>query len=545
MPNFSFLKKICAGLLPVSLFLAPTFIATAQRSGRIPSEKPALIIGLVLDQMRPDQIYRYWDKFGDDGFRKLVDNGTVMRQAGFHYNNTQPAPGCATIATGAQPSVHGIVSDSWYEMLKDGLIHCTDDKSVKPVGGAFEQGQYSPHNILVSSLGDEIKLAGKDNKVFSIGWSNECAIISGGHSANGAFWIDSRSGRWMTSSYYCEMLPGWLNKFNEKGFPDIYLERIWEPLLPLEEYTGYAVNKSISLPVDLERESRIDRNTRNYSMLRDTPYGNTMVLNMAMNLIYEEQMGKDEHVDYLIINLPAIGAVAKKYGRESVELEDAFLRLDQDIALLLSSLDEWVGKNRMLIYLTATHGMNQDIKYLKNAKMPAGEFDGNQALSLLRAYLNARFGRGNWVKSYYENQVFLNRSLIEDSRLSIDDIRNEVANFMIQFEAVAHAISATTITSSYFPGGINSLLQNGYNAKRSGDVMIVLRSGWSMKGQHREGTGYNYGRKVPLIWYGWKVRRKTIHREVDMSDIAPTISYFLDISVPDASTGKPILDMLE
>jgi len=324
--------------------------------------------------------------------------------------------------------------------------------------------------------------------------------------------------------------------------------------MPVEDYTEYSVYtnkegqqvaKSTYLPLDLDKASRIDRHTRNYSMLKRTPYGNTLILNMAMNLIHEEQLGKDKNTDYLIISLPAIGAVAEEFGRESIELEDVFLHLDQDIAHLLGSLDEWIGKNSLLIFLTAAHGMNQDIEYLKDAKLPAGAFDANQALSLLRAYLNIKHGRGNWVKSYYENQIYLNRSLIEDSKLSLNDMRHEIANFMIQFEAVAHTITANTISSTYFPEGINALIQNGYNSKRSGDVMIVLRSGWSLKGEKRKGTGYNYDRKVPLVWYGWKVGRKEIYREVDMADIVPTISYFLNIPVPDASTGKPILDMLE
>lgn len=526
-----------------------------QQSNRIPSEKPELIIGLIIDQMRPDQLYRYWDKFGDDGFKKLMNNGTVMNQAGYHYYNTQSGPGYTTIATGTQPSVHGIVSNDWYEILKDESTHCTGDISVTAVGGHFELGQYSPRNLMVSTFSDEMKLSGtSQTKVYSIGWSNESAILSGGHSADASFWIDPLSGKWMTSSYYKDSLPVWVQEFNEKNFADIYLERIWRPLLPVEEYTEYFVDNSDAenplirkshLPIDLEKSSRIDRKTRDYSMLRETPFANTLMLDMAMTLLHEKQLGKDKYTDYLAINLPAMGPVSERYGQASIELEDAFLRLDQDLAHFISSVDEMIGKNKVLIFLTATHGMNKEPEYLKYRKLPAGEFDGKQALSLLRSYLNVKLGRGEWVKAYYENQIYLNRILIEDSKKSLDELRNEVANFMIQFDAVAHSTSATTISSSYFPGGSNALIQKGYNPKRSGDVMVVLRSGWVLKGLSRMGTGYNYDRKVPLIWYGWKIGKNVIYRDIDIADIAPTISFFLNIPMPNACTGKPILDMLD
>lgn len=546
-----YMRKILLGSLLISILHS----SIGQQSDRIPSEKPELIIGLIMDQMRSDQLYRYWDKFGDDGFKKLMNSGTVMNQAGFHYYNTQSGPGYATIATGTQPSVHGIVSNDWYGILKDDLTHCTGDISATAVGGHFELGQYSPGNLMVSTFSDEMKLSGNSQtKVYSIGWSNESAILSGGHAADAAFWIDPLNGKWMTSSHYKDSLPAWVQQFNEKKFPDIYLERIWSPLLPLEEYTEYFVYNSDAdnpiirksyLPIDLEKSSRIDRRTRDYSMLQETPFGNTLILDMAMTLLHEKQLGKDQYTDYLAINLPAMGPVSERYGQESIELEDVFLRLDQDLAHFLSSLDDLIGKNKVLIFLTATHGMNNDPKYLKYRKLPAGEFDGKQALSLLRSYLNVKLGRGEWIKGYYENQIYLNRVLIEDSKISLDEVRKEIANFMIQFEAVAHATSATTISSSYFPGGPNALIQKGYSPKRSGDVMVVLRSGWGLKGQSRMGTGYNYDRKVPLIWYGWKVGKNVIYRDIDIADIAPTISFFLNIPMPDACTGKPILDMLE
>ncbi len=550
MKHFSAQKTIAC----LTVFLM-SVIGAAQQPARIPTERPELIIGIVLDQMRPDQIHKYWDKFGPGGFKKLMNNGTVSMQAGFHYYNTQSAPGSATIATGTQPAVHGIVSDDWFELLHEDMTHATADPSVSSAGGSYENGKYSPVNLLVSTLGDGLKLSTRSqSKVYGIGLENEMAVLSVGHAADAAFWFDTERGNWITSSFYRDSLPEWLTLFNDKRFPDLYLDRSWTPLLPGQPDSLYLPDSLQTrngfdgirgFPYDLSRISRIDRRTKDYSYLLCTPFGQTLTMDLAQTLILEEGLGQDEHPDMIMINLSTPGAVAVRFGSGSREMEDVFLRLDRDLEHLLTNVENHIGENRILVFLTATHGMQMEPKYLESLKLPVGRFSRQQALSLLRSYLNVKYGKGEWVKGYYGNSIFLNRTLIEDSQIKLNELRMQVANFMVQFAAVTDAVSATTLSAGEFSENIRGFVQNGYHPKRSGDVLIVLRSGWTLDEPGRTGTGYNYDRKVPLIWYGWKIGKRSIYRDIDMADIAPTLSFFLNIPPPDAASGSPILELLE
>ena len=536
-------------------FLIACINISAQQPAQIPTDKPALIVGLVLDQMRPDQINQYWDKFGDGGFRKLMNHGSVMTQAAYRYYNTQHAPGIATIVTGAQPAVHGVVSNDWFELLREDMIHCTSDETAMAIGGSFENGQYSPKNMLVSTIGDELKLSSRSqSRVFGIGMRHEAAILSAGHSADAAYWFDTESGQWMSSSHYLDSLPQWLRTFNEKALPDMYLERRWEPLYPIGDHdarlpdtlqTRYPLGGFTGFPYDLNKISRIDRNTKNYHILQYTPFANTLTMDLALSMLFEEQLGEDDTPDLLMVNVGGLGIAASQFGSESVEFEDVLLRLDQDLAHFIETVEQKVGKHRVLFFMTATHGMHSEQKYKAALKLPGGQFDRNQALALLKSYLNVKYGQGDWVKGYYGNSIFLNRQLIEDSEIPLSEMQSMVANFLVQFAAVAETITSTALSNGEFSKNVRGLVQNGYHPKRSGDIIVILRSGWTLDNPIRTGTGYNYDRKIPLVWYGWKIGKRSIYRDLDMTDVAATLSFFLDIPPPDAASGSPILELVE
>jgi len=351
-----------------------------------------------------------------------------------------------------------------------------------------------------------------------------------------------------------DSIPSWLLVFNEKKLPDTYLERTWQPLYPAAQYdkilpdtlqTRYPLGGSKGFPYDLKKISRIDRNTKNYQILLSTPFANTLTMDLALSLLYEEQLGVDDVPDLLMVNLNGLGTVAGRFGPESLEFEDVLLRLDQELAHFIQTVEQQVGKHRTLFFLTATHGMHSEVKYKAALKLPGGHFDRNQALSLLRSYLNVRFGQGNWVKGYYGNSIFLDRQLIEDSRIPLSEMQAQVAGFMVQFAAVAETMTSTALSNGEFSENVRGLVQNGFHQKRSGDVMVILRSGWTLDNPVRTGTGYNYDRKIPLIWYGWKIGKRSIYRDVDMADIATTLAFFLDIPSPDAASGSPILELIE
>lgn len=544
-----FLKVVIVGFL-FSLF---SFYGYAQKTKKVLSSPPSLVVGLIIDQLRPDQIYKYWDKYSENGFKRLLTSGVEVKQASYNYFNTSLSTGNASIITGALPSSHGIVSCEWFELLNDKLVFCTDDPSVKAVGGSFENGPFSPREIQVSGFGDELKLSNRGySKVFGIGLNHISAILSSGQSADAAYWFDYNMGDWMTSTYYQEKLPAWLKSLNEKKMGDVYLDRTWEPLLKVEKSlekkasakrSSRELFKSKSFPYDLGKLSNRGKEDRNYSWLKYTPFGNAITMDLALMLVMEEKLGKDKYPDYLAVNFNTMGSVAEIFGQESAEMEDLMIRFDIQLAHFIESIENLLGKKNILIYLTASRGMSKDMEYKKELNLQQGLFKRGQSLSLLKSYLNVKYGKGKWVRGFYGNQIYLNRVLIEDSKISLDEMRDQVASFLVQFSGVSHAISASFLNSGSSVRGLAALVQNGYSQKRSGDVFLVLKPGWQMDSDNRNGTGYSFDRNVPLIWYGWRVNPTVIYRKIDMADIAPTISILLNIPFPDASSGNPIMEL--
>ena len=527
----------------------------AQSPDRIPPEKPRLIITMVVDQMRYDFISRYWDKFGENGIRKLVGSGTFCKNASFSYLVNETAVGQATIATGAVPADHGIIADKWYNNLRGEVVDCAGDEKVRTVGGSYESGRYSPRKLLASTIGDEIHLASNfRSKVIGLALDPAAAVLSAGHSADYAFWYDGETGHWVTSSYYTDSLPSWVREFNDKSLPETYLSRSWTTLLPLSSYTESGSDTSIFeqgikgrsvFPYDLDRMSREKHKGRDFSLLKLTPYGNVLTMDFATVVVMNEKLGQDDYTDYLAIGFSTNENIGKYFGSNSVEMQDAMLRLDRDIAHFMEFIDQFVGIQNTLVILTSDHGQAYTPAYLTANRIPSGDFNPYSALSLLGSYLNAVYGKGDWIRFYSGQQIYLNHELIESSGISYQDIQEKTAQFMIQFEGVSNAVTSYTLQTTNFSEGIFLKMQNGYHQKRSGDVIINLSPGWVEKNTgdsyHSSYLGDNH---VPLVWYGWKIKRSVLTRPVRMTDIAPTISYFLDIARPNASSGEIILELV-
>ena len=534
-----------------------SFSCFAQNSTKIPPEKPKLIIGIVISQMRYDYIYRYWDKFEEKGIKKLITRGTLCKNSSFNYLFSQEGVGHSSIATGTVPANHGIVSKEWYLNLKDKILQNIEDEKQETIGGSNEAGKYSPKSLLSTTYSDELRLSNNfKTKVFSISMEAAPAILSGGHTANGAYWFDRESGNWITSTYYADSLPLWVNDFNEKRFPDTYLEREWNTLLPIDEYseslpddnnyeTGIEGRKTF--PYSLPELNKTKKRKKNYNILRLTPFGNTLIKDFAISTIINEELGKDEFTDVITIAFTATENIGNLFGPNSVEIEDAFLRLDREISHFLSFIDEDIGKENTLIYLTSDHGVAQVPTYLSDFKIPSGYFNQKGAISLLKSALNNVYGKGDWIKAYHSQQIYLNRTLIEDAKIPLVEIQDYTAQFILQFSGVANTITSTTLQTTNFTSGIFEKIQNGFNQKRSGDVIINLKAGWVEQGygSTNHNSSYSYDSRIPLIWYGWKIGRSTILRPVDIIDIAPTISTFLDITYPNSCTGIPVLELIE
>jgi hypothetical protein len=525
----------------------------AQKRKPMPTERPQLIIGIVIEDMRYDYLFRFWDNFGEGGFKKLIEEGSLCRNASYNYMLTQTAPGFATIATGCEPVVHGVVSDDWYLQLQDQTVNAVFDAKEKPVGSNQAKANYSPRNLLTTTFTDEMKLFNNNrSKIISVALNPAPAILSAGHMGNAAYWFDDESGQWITSSYYMDTLPGWVDTFNLKKFPDLYLQREWLPMLAEERYragsekgqsntTGFAGDNTFGKTINsfLKKEKQ-------YTRLKSTPFGISLTKDFAISAIVDEKLGQDDYTDYLSIAFTPTANVSQACGPNSVELEDMYIRLDRELEHFLQFVDENLGKNSVLIYLTSDHGSSYDPEKMIKANIPAGEFNSERAIMLLGTYLNALHDKGKWVSAYYNHQIYLNHSLIESAGLKLADFEREVADFMLQFTGVANVITASTLISTDFSQGIFNRMQNSYNQKRSGDVIINLEPGWIEQGNYcsTANSGYNYDIHVPLIWYGWKIKRARLNQAIDLRDIAPTLSNFLDVPFPNGATGHVIDGLL-
>jgi predicted AlkP superfamily pyrophosphatase or phosphodiesterase len=540
------------------VLLICALIKLSGQGAYLPPDKPRLVIGIVVEQLKYDQLEKFRDRLGENGIKRLINEGTYFKNASFEYMLTQSAPGHATIATGSEPSFHGITSDNWYLPLKNELIYCTKDIAVNSVGGSFETGQHSPINLQASTFSDELEMAtNKNAKVFGIGLKESSAIFSAGHAADGAYWFDNATGTWMSSTYYIDSLPVWVNDFNAMKYSESYLNNIWSLFKPVRDYsdclsdsnnfeTGF--NAVSYFPYDLKKlrskgifNSRID-----YSLLRETPFGNSFTTSFALRLIEKEGLGKDDVTDYLSICYSATDNIGHRFGPSSVEMGDAILRLDDEIKNLLTYLNDSIGKRNILIYFTAAHGISEIPAVLESNRIPAGYFKQNQALQLLRSYLNAVYGEGDWIKGYSERQIFLNRTLIEDARLPLEEVQKKVARFIVQFTGVAAAYPYSAFEANDFGNGNLKRIVNNFNPQRSGDVIITLNPGWVEKEDDfvtNHNSPYEYDTHVPLIWYGWTVNRATVTRKVNLTDIAATLSSLCKVPYPNACTGEPMFEL--
>jgi len=542
----------------ILVLLIFAFVKMSGQGAYLPPDKPKLVIGIVVEELKYDQLEKFRDRLGENGIKRLINEGTYFKNASYEYMLTQSAPGHATIATGAEPSYHGITSDEWYVPLKNELINCTHDVNVNSVGGSFESGMHSPVNLLVSTFSDELEMSSnRKAKVFGVGIRESSAIFSAGHAANAAYWFDNTTGTWMSSTYYINSLPTWVIDFNAMKFSDTYLNGTWNLFRPAKDYVdclpdsnGFEAgfNGINYFPYDLKKlRSKNEFNSKNdYSLLRETPFGNSLTTDFAIRLIKNERLGKDDVTDYLSICYSATDYIGHRFGPSSVEMGDAILRLDDDIKNLLTFLNDSIGKKNVLIYFTAAHGISEIPTVLEKNRIPSGYFQQNQALQLLRSYLNAVYGEGDWVKGYSERQIFLNRTLIEDARLSLDDVQKKVARFLVQFTGVEAAYPYSAFEANDFGNGNLKRIINNFSPQRSGDVIVTLNPGWVEKGTDyvtNHNSPWEYDSHVPLIWYGWTVNKSTVTRQVNMTDIAATLSTLCKVPYPNACTGEPMFEL--
>ncbi|MDM8158882.1 alkaline phosphatase family protein [Labilibaculum sp. K2S] len=535
------------GTLLFALLVFTIQFSIAQNTRKIPSEKPKLVVGIVVDHLRADYFFRYSNLLGDGGFKRLMNQGTYCKNAKFSYLYSQTGPDHASIFTGTPPAFHGIISNGWYNRLSGELELAKEDSETKLVGIESEEKGSSPKKMLASTLGDEIKLFNSRSRVVGVALNCESALFSAGHAADGAYWMDDLSGKFITSSYYQDTLYNWVKEFNEKKFADFYLNRVWTPF---NEGNAPSVSDKLLGKVGLNNQFFYDLNKEKrehgYKAIKTTPFGNMLVKDFAISAIINENLGKDDDADFLSVTFSCLDEKHRDLSPFAPEMIDNFIRLDQELEHFLSFLDEQIGLENVLVFVTADQSANYTPENLSEQNIPNGYFSTYNAIALLKSYFNILYGNGEWVLGYDSQQVYLNHQLIEDSKLSIIDLQIKAAEFLIQFSGVATTTTANSLVKSNYTHGILQKVQRSFNQKRSGDVMLTLEQGWmhKIKDERDEIAQYSYTNQVPLFWYGWKIKRSVISRSVYIEDIVPTISSFLNISIPSGCDGNPIEELV-
>lgn len=529
-------------------------IPVLAQSLTIPNARPQLIIGIVIDQMRYDYIYRYWDKFGKKGFRRLIEEGFSFENCNFNYVPTYTGPGHACIYTGTTPSINGIIANYWFVRSTNSDLYCAGDAQATTVGSTNATvGQMSPQNMLTTTIGDELRLATNfKGRVFGVALKDRGAILPAGHAANAAYWFDGASGNFVTSSYYgLPDLPQWLQKFNQQQKAQVLLSKKWETLLSASQYENYCAPDDNNFEGLYKGETRstfphdlpaiLATMGNNYDLVRATPFGSTLTKDLAIALLEGEKLGKNNTTDMLAISFSSPDYVGHQFGPQSIEVMDTYLRLDQDIADLLTYIDKNYGKENVLVFITADHGAAQNPTYMKANKLPAGSFD-KSCIANLKKHLIETYG-DSLVQTYDNQQVYLNHNTIQAKKLNLAAVQQTVADFVLQCEGVAQTITATALQHADFVKPPYSLIENGFYPKRSGDVALNYEPGymdWGTTGT-THGSPFTYDTHIPLIWYGYQVKTGKSSIEVFTIDIAPTIAQWLHIPYPSGCTGKPLL----
>lgn len=518
-------------------------------------KKPKLVVGIMVDQMRYDYLDRFWYNFGDAGFKRMVDNGFICRNGHYNYASTATGPGHASVYTGTMPAHHGIVNNNFYDRALGKTVYCVADDSVRSIGVENSSGKRSPFRLQVSTISDEMKLASNlKSKIISVSLKDRSAILPAGHHPDGAYWVDDATGKWVSSSYYMSELPDWVVEVNNKKMADKYLKSTWETLKPIEDYKAsiednnpyegkFFGEKEPVFPHNLKKIANSQRMGGNkYGIVKGTPFGNILVKDMAKVAIEKEGLGQDDFTDVLAISFSSTDYVGHKYGPTAIELEDTYLRLDKDLEDLFAYLDSKVGMENVLVFLTADHAAAHVPAYLETLNIPSGYVNNKSVTNKLKSFLSQKYGEGDWVSANHSGQIYLNRALIQEKKLTLKEVQEEAALFMIQLSEVKDALTGYQLWNNEYTKGYRNLVQNTFNHLNSPDVYAVWHANYMTykKTGTTHGSTHPYDTHVPIIFYGWKVKAGETFKRHSITEIAPTISGLLHIMEPSGCYSDPI-----
>lgn len=517
-------------------------------------QRPRLVVGIVVDQMRWDYLYRYYDKYlPDGGFKRMMNQGFNCENTMIPYTPTYTGCGHSSIYTGSVPAVNGITGNYWWDREQMRAVYCAEDKTAKTTGSKSAQGQMSPRNMLTTSICDELRIATNNkSRVIGISLKDRGSILPAGHNANAAYWYDNSVGSWITSDYYMTALPKWVNDFNDQKLVDKYYQQGWDLLLPASSYTESTSdeksyeNKAFgrnTFPYDLKSYAGKD-----YAKITTTPMGNTLTTEFAKAAVTAELLGADNITDFLAVSYSSPDYIGHSFGPNSIEAEDGFIRFDRELGRFLDFLDSKVGKGQYTVFLSADHGVAHIPEYMTENKMPGGRIFMNTVTKEINKQLNDQYKISNMVVYDDNYQLALNHPAIDSAKLDEEEITEWITRYLSKDSAIATVFPLEELNEVPLPATVRDMLNNGYYKKRSGDIQIILKpnyiDAWSNTGT-THGLWNPYDAHIPLLWYGWGIKKGKTNRTVYMTDIAPTLSALLKIQMPNGSVGHVIEEVLK
>lgn len=547
------MKSYFASFAALLLIVQPSFSQKKPVAKASPAaselSRPKLVVGLVVDQMRWDYLYRYYNRFGEGGFKRLINQGFSCENTFISHLPSYTAVGHTTIFTGSVPSLHGIAGNDWTEQLTGKTMYCTSDSTVKGVGADSPEGKMSPRNLLVSTITDELRLATNfKSKVIGVSLKDRASILPAGHTGQ-AFWYDDNNASFITSTYYTQQLPSWVADFNSKKRAAALLANGWNTLYPIDTYTQSTRDSEIwegkfsgeAAPV-FPHDTKTLFETKKAG-IRPTPFGNTLTLEFASEALKANQLGQGTSTDFLTINCASTDYVGHQFGPNSIEVEDTYLRLDKDLATFFNLLDATVGKGQWLFFLSADHGAAHSIAFNQAHNIPSDFWFDNPLADSLNRILGTKYNVPGLVRSISNYQVNYNLAKIDSANLDYSAIKATSVNFLQRQPGITYAVDVAEIGKAPVPEPLKTMIINGYNFKRSGGVQIVLSAGWFetySKTGTTHGTWNPYDTHIPLVWYGWNIKPGKTNRETYMTDISATLAGLLHIQMPNGCIGHVI-----
>jgi predicted AlkP superfamily pyrophosphatase or phosphodiesterase len=478
--------------------------------------KPKLVVAIVVDQFRYDYLLRFKSEY-TAGIEQLLAKGAVFVNARYDHFPTFTSVGHAAFLTGAYPSVHGIIGNQWYDRDSSKTINSAADDAVNVVGGAEGSGT-SPRNLLVSTIGDEMKIADKGQcKVIGISLKDYAAIFASGHMADGVFWFDTATGNFVSSNYYVSDLPDWVKALNARRLADRYKGIDW-------------------LGTKLETEPGQKLN----AMLPYTPFGNELIQEMAEAAIKGEQLGQRSQTDLLVLSYSSNDYVGHQFGPDSTQVHEMALATDRLLGRLFAFLDAHVGMANVTVVLVADHGVDPMPEVNAERKMPGGRIDFSSISDAIQKALVKNFGRGKWIIATPEDSIYLNWKLISSKKLNHEAVDRVAAQAALEIPHVSRVYTREQLMNGFEMGdAIGRRVMNGFSARRGADLYVLLDPYYlSITKGTSHGTPFGYDAHVPVIFMGPGIKAGKFSNSIIVNDVAPTLAKILDIEIPSGAEGR-------